>query len=294
MSRWQPRGGRSSWTLSILLHLGVIGALTGLWYWAAHRPRPPQPMGIEGRVVAPSQVQDTVIPEPVPVPDPEVAPVQEQSPAPEPEPEPAADEEAVKAAEAAELAHVAEERRVAEERLVAERKADEEAARVKAAREKAERDRKAKEQAERDKAEKEKAEKEKAERERLAREKAEKDRAEQARNRREEELSAQLAAEARAAAARNSGLMAQYIGQIASKIERNWIRPPRAIEGINCEVHVTQVPRGAVTAVRVGRCNGDEALKQSIEAAVYRASPLPEPPDPALFERDLVVTFRPD
>jgi colicin import membrane protein len=45
--------------------------------------------------------------------------------------------------------------------------------------------------------------------------------------------------------------------------------------------------------VQVGRCNGDEAVRQSIEAAVYRASPLPEPPDPALFERNLVVKFAP-
>ena len=49
-----------------------------------------------------------------------------------------------------------------------------------------------------------------------------------------------------------------------------------------------------VTAVQVTRCNGDEAVKQSIETAVLRASPLPLPSDPALFERNLVVTFRPE
>jgi colicin import membrane protein len=43
----------------------------------------------------------------------------------------------------------------------------------------------------------------------------------------------------------------------------------------------------------VGRCNGDEAVKQSLEAAVLRASPLPNPPDPALFERNLVINFEP-
>jgi hypothetical protein len=35
-------------------------------------------------------------------------------------------------------------------------------------------------------------------------------------------------------------------------------------------------------------------VRQSIEDAVYRASPLPQPSDPALFERNLVVTFRPE
>jgi colicin import membrane protein len=64
--------------------------------------------------------------------------------------------------------------------------------------------------------------------------------------------------------------------------------------GLNCEVRVTQVPGGTVTGVQVGRCNGDESVRQSIEAAVYKASPLPPPSDPALFERDLVVTFKPE
>ena len=50
---------------------------------------------------------------------------------------------------------------------------------------------------------------------------------------------------------------------------------------------------GEVVDVKVGRCNGDEAVRRSLEAAAYRASPLPQPPDPALFDRNLVVTFRP-
>jgi colicin import membrane protein len=41
-------------------------------------------------------------------------------------------------------------------------------------------------------------------------------------------------------------------------------------------------------------CNGDETVRQSIEAAVYRASPLPPPPDPALFERNLEIRFKPN
>jgi colicin import membrane protein len=54
------------------------------------------------------------------------------------------------------------------------------------------------------------------------------------------------------------------------------------------------VPGGAVSAVQVGSCNGDAAVRQSIADAAYRASPLPAPPDPALFDRDLVVTFAPN
>jgi colicin import membrane protein len=94
-------------------------------------------------------------------------------------------------------------------------------------------------------------------------------------------------------AARSNGALAQYQAMIAARIERAWIRPPSAHPGINCQVHITQVPGGVVTGVQVGNCNGDEAVRQSISDAAYRASPLPAPPDPALFDRDVIVTFAP-
>ncbi len=64
--------------------------------------------------------------------------------------------------------------------------------------------------------------------------------------------------------------------------------------GVNCSVHITQVPGGEITHVVVAGCNGDEALRQSVETAAYRASPLPAPPDPALFDPNIDVTFAPD
>jgi colicin import membrane protein len=59
-------------------------------------------------------------------------------------------------------------------------------------------------------------------------------------------------------------------------------------------LNVTQVPGGEVTEVSIGECNGDQAVRESIEAAVYRASPLPPPPDPSLFDRNLRIIFKPD
>src|SRR2546430_1488714 len=73
-----------------------------------------------------------------------------------------------------------------------------------------------------------------------------------------------------------------------------WLRPPTARPGIQCVLNVTQVPGGEVTQVSIGECNGDQAVRESIEAAVYRASPLPPPPDPALFDRNLKINFKPD
>ena len=59
-------------------------------------------------------------------------------------------------------------------------------------------------------------------------------------------------------------------------------------------VHITQVPGGVITHVTVTGCNGDESVRQSVETAAYRASPLPAPSDPALFDPNIDVTFAPD
>ena len=55
-----------------------------------------------------------------------------------------------------------------------------------------------------------------------------------------------------------------------------------------------QIPGGDVVDVRVVRCNGDATVVQSIKAAVLKASPLPRPPDPSLFEKELIFRFAPE
>jgi len=271
-SRWP------SVSLSVLLHAALVAGLGGVWWWTSRKPVG-QPLGIEARVVMPGGTPPAPVAEPEPQPE---------LPLPEPQPTPdeAAAEQARKDAEAA-AARVSEERRLAEQREAAELQARQESDRQ--AREKAE-----KEQAEKQKLEKEKAERDKLAREKVEREKQQKEQAEKARVAREAELNALLEADRRQATARDSTQMRQYIAQIANRIERNWIRPASARAGLECEVQVTQVPGGVVTDVKIGRCNGDDSVRQSLEAAVYRASPLPQPSDPALFERSLVVTFRPE
>ena len=272
-SRWP------SVSLSVLLHAALAAVLVGVWWWNRSEPVD-QPLGIEARVVTPG---GTPPPEPVaePEPQPEVPP-----PEPAPAPEEVAAEQARKEADA-EAARVSEQRRLAEQREAAELQARQEADRQ--ARDKAE-----KEQAEKQRLEKEKAERDRLAREKLDREKVQKEQAEKARVAREAELNALLEADRRQATARDSTQMRQYIAQIANRIERAWIRPGSAKAGLECEVQVTQIPNGTVTDVKIGRCNGDDSVRQSLEAAVYRASPLPLPSDPALFERSLVVTFRPE
>jgi colicin import membrane protein len=171
-----------------------------------------------------------------------------------------------------------------------ERKAKEKkAAELKAAKIKEEK-RKAKEKAlkEKQRLEAEKKRKAEEERKRRAEEKADLERAVLEEERREEE--------ARKAAAREARLQTQrqqYIMQIAQKVENNWLRPATTSEGQSCDVIVTQTMRGDVIDVRLQSCTSDNAFQRSVERAVRKASPLPLPPNPDVFDRTIQFKFNP-
>jgi colicin import membrane protein len=111
---------------------------------------------------------------------------------------------------------------------------------------------------------------------------------------REAEMRRQLAEEEHVHEVESGPLSASYYALLQARITRSWIKPPSAGPGIDCRIEVTQVPGGEIVGARVTQCNGDAAVRQSIENAVYRASPLPEPPDPALFHRVFTFEFKPD
>ena len=281
-------GSWSSISLSVLLHGAIVLLAVGAWFFVHKSPPRQVRLAIDATVVsaAPAKAPRPVVPEPVaspPGPDPAVEQAKEQEQEQQQAEKRAAQEKAEQLK--------ADREKATKEKAALEKAAQDKAAKDKAALAKATEEKEAKEKADKDKAEKARAEKEKAAEDKLAKEKAQ---ADKLRTQREAELNAQIAAEERAEAARSSGQMNQYVAQITARIERAWIRPASAQPGLNCEVRVTQVPGGTVVGVQVGRCNGDESVRQSIEAAVYRASPLPQPSDPALFERILVVTFRPE
>ena len=266
--------------LSILIHAAIVGALVWGW-WQYRSPKPaPQVLAIEGTVVheaAPSAPAPPAQPAPPPV------DTEAEQRAAEQKAERFQHEQAEK--EAAAKAEA--ERQVQAE---AERKATAEAQ----AKSAAEAEAKAKAAAEAEAEAKAKADAAaKAEADRKAQQLAQQRKIEQERAQREADLRSQLQAEEHLDVARSNGALAQYQAMIAARIERAWIRPPSAHAGISCQVRITQVPGGVVTAVQVGSCNGDEAVRQSIGDAAYRASPLPAPSDPALFDRDVVVTFTP-
>ena len=82
-----------------------------------------------------------------------------------------------------------------------------------------------------------------------------------------------------------------YISDIRNKVQRNWLRPAGVPTGTRCTVFVQQIPGGEVVGVRTLDCTGDLAFQRSVEAAVRKASPLPEPPEASLFEREIEFSF---
>jgi colicin import membrane protein len=261
--------------------LVLIGGLS-----LPHDP-PPTQLAIKATVVeSPGNRRPRTAPPPATRPEPKPEPMVEPKvepkaePAPEPKPDPAL------------------ERRKAEQQRLEKEKAAAVAKREQAQRDKQQAE-KAAEQQRQAKAE---ADKQKAAQERAATEKATKEKAEAERQRAAKESEArelerqreELEEEERLLAAADSGALANYVAVIRQKVERNWLRPAGAKPGLECEVSVTQIPGGEVTAVQIGRCNADEAVRRSIEVAVLKASPLPLPDDPTLFERNLRFTFKPE
>lgn len=111
---------------------------------------------------------------------------------------------------------------------------------------------------------------------------------------RESDLRARLAEEEERTGAVFQGLKAQYVAAIQAHVERRWFKPPGTPAGATCMAFVTQIPGGEVVGVRFGACGGGEAFRQSVENAIRNASPLPPPPQPALFEREVRLVFRPE
>jgi colicin import membrane protein len=281
--------------LSILVHAAIVGAL--LWGWWQYRQPTvtPQNLAIEATVVRDAPPQPAA-------PAPSAPPPPDSPQPPAPAPTPAPDEQALQQAR---------EQKEQADQAAREKAAQEQAAQEHAAQEK----RAAEEQAERAAAQQAEAERAaaaaaaakadaaRAAAERAAAAKADAERKvqlalqhklDQERAQREADLRAQLASEEHLNAVQSSPAKAEYLSLITARINRAWIRPPSARSGVKCSLHITQIPGGEITHVVVAGCNGDEAVRQSVETAAYRASPLPAPSDPALFDPNIDVTFAPD
>ncbi len=217
----------------------------------------------------------------------------------------AAERRRQEAARKAREARQREEKRLAELRRKRqlEEKKRKEAERKRKAKEAAERKRRAEAERKRRLEEQKRREAERKRREeekRLAeRKRQEEEKARQAEIARQEaELQRQIEARRQAAARRAARQKAvdRYRAAIRQAVTNRWNIPAGATSELRTEVKVRLIPSGEVIDVQILRSSGDVAFDRSVEAAVYRASPLPvPPPESGLFDefREVIFEFTP-
>jgi colicin import membrane protein len=109
----------------------------------------------------------------------------------------------------------------------------------------------------------------------------------------ETQRAADREAAARSASERDAKL-SEWAATLARTIARAYQGPPGAPEDFECVVRLQLLPDGTVTEAKIEKSCGNAQLDRSVEEAVYRASPLPKPADPSVFDRDLTIRFVPE
>ena len=283
------------WLAAAALHAAVFGLL----FSGVQCGRVPEPVTIiQGQLIAANEIpKPQSAPKPEPSPEP---PTPESQPPPE-APKPDLVEQQRKQAEAeakireeAEKAQKAAEKKAAQDALL-KKKAEELAEQQRLAAE----ERKKKKEAEDRKREEELSRQAIADEEkRLAAEKAEKrKKAEQAkreaeeRRAREADLAAALGAEAEQ---RSAAEINYWATQLVAAIQRVWTRPPGvADQKYLCVVNMQLSATGEVLSARIQKSSGNPQIDESVLRAVYKASPMPLPRDPTVFQPGVNITFIP-
>ena len=97
-------------------------------------------------------------------------------------------------------------------------------------------------------------------------------------------------------ASQQQRLLDEYSNRIRAKIRSRIILPDGLQGNPEAIFDVTVLPTGEVVGVALRHPSGQPVYDQAVERAIYKASPLPLPPDPQLAAqfRDLNLHFSPD
>ena len=268
--------------LAVLVHVLLAGALFVGLRW---QTKPPETLSVELWVAPPMVVPPIVVAPPV------VVPPAERTEPPPPRPAPAAPKPAAPSPDIAiereklrkaELARQETARQEADKIKQAQKQNDAEKRReldAKAERERIERDLKRELATDRDRLLKDQLVREQAD---LKAAQAASDAADRARR----------DGDAKAAAAANR-VRDAWIASISGKVRGNVVLPDGLAGNPEAVVRIVQIPSGDVVDVRLVQSSGNRAYDEAVERAVRRSSPLPLPPSPELFVRELTLRFRP-
>lgn len=275
----RPPGGLGAGAaLALLVHVGLIAALTMSVDW---RAQPPEVVAAELWAAVPQVAAPRAEPAPQPAPPPVPAPAAAPPPAPAaettrpPEPDIAIERERERQREL---------ERQRAERAEAERRRQAEAER---------------QRAERAEAERRRAEAERRRQEQLARERAAEE--QKLAQLREENLrrimgqagSATGAATSTGTAAQDAAPSAAYSGRLVALIRRNIVFPGQVPGNPAAEVEVRAAPGGSIIARRLLRSSGHPEWDEAVLRAIDRTGTLPRDTD-GRVPPVLIITFRPN
>lgn len=96
------------------------------------------------------------------------------------------------------------------------------------------------------------------------------------------------------ASAANTKAIASWQDKIAAKIKGNIMRPANASGNPEAIYEITLLPDGGLVGEpRLKKSTGNPTLDAAIERAIRKSEPLPKPDDPGVFQRILLLKFRP-
>jgi colicin import membrane protein len=284
----KPRKVTGKWlalALAVLVQLAFVAVLVFSVRWQNRKPEP-----VTAELYAPTT--KTTVTESPPQPPPQPAPQPVPQPAPQPPPQPAPAKLPTEALPAPKV-----EKPDARAADIALRARAEEERRKKA--EALRREEEAKSRAQQDALERQKVDEKKKLDAKLA----------EARARQQKETEAMRAqaereTESRATADRDAQARAQqatqrakaeadWIRSIQSKVRGNVIVPSDMTGNPEAIFEVVQLPTGEIIDVQLRKSSGVRAYDDAVQRAIIKSSPLPRPERPDLFQRSLMLKFRP-
>jgi colicin import membrane protein len=84
-----------------------------------------------------------------------------------------------------------------------------------------------------------------------------------------------------------------WTDKIRAKIRGNIILPQDIAGNPEAVFDVTLLPTGEVLTVRKTKSSGNPGYDDAVERAILKSSPLPQPDDRSVFQRQLQLAFRP-
>jgi colicin import membrane protein len=276
----RPRGRLIALVLAITVNLLFVGVLVFSVTWQNREPAAVTaelyaPPSTDLTPLPPTKLAEVAPPKPLPAP-PALPPVPTRAPAPPPAPPPVPAQADIELKAKQEAAKKEQAQRAAEEKAKqeAKRQAEQQAKALASMQAQAQRELATRQDAERDARLRRQAEAE-------------------SQMRAQAEQEAQTRAQQAAAATAQSRAEADWIDRIRSKIRSNVNLPPEISGNPEAVFDVVQLPTGEVLSVRMQKSSGIPAYDDAVQRAIVKSSPLPPPPSPDLFQRELVLRFHP-